>query len=212
MELICKIDNSIYTKYCEVLELGIYDSIQLNGFCIVSKLPTIVKRKMTKLHSDNSPAIEFGDNYKLYFWNGTCVSEKLIMTPELITKEDIMKETNAEVRRCFMEVLGAKKYYDILSDSKGLLLLDEDTDHQGFPMKLYETTFEDEISSSKVQFLEVTDPSTGRVYNLYPPSQNCKNVWVAKANTFNDEKLFVRQGDVGLINLNKQTNKPLIET
>ncbi len=212
METICKIDNKDYNKYCEVLDLGIYDSLKFENFCIVSKLPTIIKRKVTKLHSNNSPAIEFGDNYKLYFWNGICVSEKLIMTPELITKEDILKETNAEKRRCYMEVLGAKKYYDIISDGKGLNLLDEDIDYQGYPMRLYETTFTDKIASSKVQFLEVTDPSTDRVYNLYPPSQKCKNVWEAKANTFNDEKLFIRQGDVGFIKNGTITNKPLIET
>ena len=212
METICKIDNKLYNKYSEILDLGVYDTIQLERFCIVCKLPKIIKRKMLRLHSNNSPAIEFVDGYKLYFHNGVCVPEKLIMTPDLITKEDILKESNAETRRCYMEILGATTYYNIISDNKGLTLLDEDMDNQGFPMKLYETTFVDKIATSKVQFLEVIDPSTGRMYNIYPPSQKCKNVWEAKANTFNDEKLFVRHGDVGLINLNKSTDNPLIET
>jgi hypothetical protein len=102
----------------------------------------------------------------------------------LISKEDILKEENSEKRRCLREIVGAKEYYNLISDGKGVVLLDEDTDNNGFPMRLYETTVEDELISRKVQFIEVVCPSTERVYNIYPPSQNCKNVWAAKADTF----------------------------
>ena len=60
--------------------------------------------------------------------------------------------------------------------------------------------------------LEVTDPSTGRTYNLYPPSQNCTNVWDAKADTFQGERLTYRHGDVGLVKQGESHEKPLIET
>ena len=134
------------------------------------------------------------------------------MYKDKITKEDILKESNAEVRRCYMESLGAKIYYDILSDGKGLELIDEDLDNQGNSMKLFSTTINDDIIEKKVQFIEVIDPSTGRMYNLFPPSQKCKNVWEAKANTFNDEKLYIRQGDVGMVKIGSQTTQPIIES
>jgi hypothetical protein len=129
-----------------------------------------------------------------------------------LTKDDILGTDNAELRRALMEILGAKRYYDIISDGKGLKLIDEDTDHQGFPMRLYETKKKDDISEKKVQFLEVVDPSTGRVYNIYPPKQNAKNVWDAKAQTFSDQKLFVRQGDVGLTRVGFDEEMPVQET
>lgn len=129
-----------------------------------------------------------------------------------ITKQEILSETNAEKRRCLREILGAKKYYDIISEGKGLILIDEDTDHQGFPMRLYETSIKDALINKKVQFIEVVCPSTERVYNIYPPSQNCKNVWEAKADTFNKEKLWARHGDVGVVMMGENPNKPVLET
>ena len=181
-----KLKNSAFNKFKDLLNSGIYDSIQLNGFCIVSKKPSLISRNLrNQLHSETSYAIEFGDNYKLCYWNGVCVSEKLIKTPDLITKEDILGESNAEIRRCYREKLGAKKYYDLLSNGKGLELIDEDKDEQGFPMKLYSTFVKDKLLNSKVQFIEVICPSTERVYNIYPVKQDCSNVWEAKASTFN---------------------------
>ena len=69
-----------------------------------------------------------------------------------------------------------------------------------------------EFEGESIQVLEVTCPSTDRIYNIYPPSQNCNNVWEAKADTFNGEKLSYRHGDVGLVNLEEDVEKPLIET
>jgi hypothetical protein len=91
-------------------------------------------------------------------------------------------------------------------------MIDEDIDVQGNPMRLYETKKKDELVGKKVQFLEVVDPSTGRVYNIYPPKQNARNVWDAKAQTFSDEKLFVRHGDVGLVKAGFDEARPVTET
>ena len=202
----------MFDKFSDFIQSGIYDSIQLDGLCIVCKMPKKINRSAIRLHSEDSAAIEWADGYKLYFWNGVPMPEKAIMSKDTISKEDIIKEINAEKRRCYMEILGAKKYYDIISDGKGLKLLDEDTDNQGYPMRLYETSIKDNIINKKVQFLEVTCPSTQRVYNIYPPNQKSKNVWDAKASTFSYENLFVRHGDVGLVKKGFKKSKPVLET
>jgi hypothetical protein len=197
------IDNEKFNQYKKWSELNIYDTIMLQDVCVVTRMPKTIKstiyRDVRVPHSANGAAIEFVDGYSVYFWNGTIVAKHWIDDPSSITKEEILSTENAEERRILMEILGAKTYYDIITDGNGLTLIDEDTDNQGNPMRLYETTQHDSIVQSKVQFLEVTDPSTGRVYNIYPPNQNARNVWDAKAQTFSGEKLYARHGDVGIV-------------
>jgi len=179
------INHEKYNQFKALIQSGIYDTIQLNGFCIMSNMPDKIKRnRFGRLHAENESAIHFRDGYELFFWNGVSVPQNWIMDKNSITKDVIMKESNAEKRRCLREILGAKKYYDIITDGQGLKLLDEDTDNQGNAMRLYETNQPDSVLNKKVQFLECVCPSTLRVYNIYPPRQNSKNVWQAKADTF----------------------------
>lgn len=210
------IDHDEFNSYKKFTELGIFETIQLHDVCIVSRMPTEIKYTIQNgnrvLHAEDSSAIKFADGFELFFWKGAAVPKKWIMDRESLQKEDIIGTDNAELRRALMEIVGAKRYYDILTDGNGLTLIDEDTDLQGFPMRLYETTNNDSIINKKIQFLEVTDPSTGRVYNIYPPQQNARNVWDAKSQTFNYENLFVRQGDVGLTRVGFTEKQPVQET
>jgi hypothetical protein len=210
------INHDEFNKYKEYSNLNIYDSIMLQDVCIVTRLPISVKSTVFRgnrvPHCEDGSAIEFKDGFKMYFWNGMIVPEKWITAQDKLNKDDIIQEQNAEMRRVLMEILGAKRYYDILTDGNGLTLVDEDTDLQCNMMRLYETTQDDELVGKKVQFLEVVDPSTGRVYNIYPPQQNARNVWDAKAQTFSNEKLFVRHGDVGLTKIGYDEARPVIET
>ena len=174
-----------YDKYKEFLQSGIYDMIQLNGFCIVSNMPDKIKRdNQNRLHSSSESAIHFRDGYELYFWHGVAVPQQWILDPESITPQQIMAESNAEKRRVLREILGGKKYYEMAYGKDGLVLVDEDKDNQGNIMRLYETKKPDTTINKKIQFLECVCPSTKRVYNLYSPNQKAKNVWDSKAATF----------------------------
>lgn len=178
------------------------------GYVLVLKNPSFCSFDNGRLHNESRAALEYEGDFKVYKWKGVNVPEKLILTPESITKKDLEENQNAEVRRAFIEKLGVSKYFSILSDGKDLTLIDEDMDAQGYPMKLMSFDFEGDT----VQVLEVTCPSTERIYNIYPPSQNCSNVWSAKADTFGGSKLTYRHGDVGLESVKEQVEKPLIET
>lgn len=210
------VNNENFNKYMEYSKLNVYDTIQFDTDCIVTKLPTSVKSTIYRTnrvpHCASDPAITFADGFSLYYWNGTIVPEHWIIDKGSITKEEILGIENAETRRCLMEILGAKDYYDKITDGKGLTLLDEDTDLQGNPMRLYQTKSKDTVANEKIQFLEVVDPSTGRVYNIYPPKQNAKNVWDAKAQTFSNKNLYVRQGDVGLVRSDFTGTHPIAES
>jgi len=79
-------------------------------------------------------------------------------------------------------------------------------------MKLWETDFKDDVINKKVQFLECEDPSTGRIYNIYPPSQNCKTAFEAKYNTFRDVIPTIRHGDVGIQLVGENILEPIMES
>ena len=183
------------------------------NYCFVSDRPkTLHFDDQWRLHAEDKPAMTWMDGWELYYWKGIEVPKKLIINPDKINKEDLRHNENAEVRRAFIEKLGVKRYYDILSDGHGLTLVDSDTDHQGNPMELFEFEFE----GKKIQMLQCVCPSTYRVYNIPPPSQKegkfFTNVFEAKADTFKGEKLAYRHGDVGLVDVNEVHEKPLIET
>lgn len=206
------INNELFNRFKDLIDIGIYDMIQLNELCVVSELPTKIQKRGRNLHGQSSPAIEFADGFKLWYWNGIRVNQQLIEKPETITRADILAQNNAEIRRCYMEKLTAKTYYDILTDGKGLNMLDSTFDEQGNIMRLYETKESDDLTREKVQFLECICPSTRDVYNIYPPSQKAKTAWEAKYDTFGNKKIYARQGDVGMFQKGLNIDKPIIET
>ncbi len=195
-----------FNQFKNFLKSGVYDMITLEDYCLVCKMPSIIRRednaKPDSLHCSNKPAIQWeqsktsniSEPFKKWYWKGIDVPQKLIETPHLITKEDIQKiNDNAEIRRAYIEKLGVRDFFTILSDGEGLTKIDSDVDEQGYDMTLYNFQF----GSKELQVLECVCPSTQRVYNLYPPDK-CKNVWDAKASTFQNKKLMYRHGDVGL--------------
>lgn len=208
---VCGIElDEKFDKYKDFADMGVYDSIQFDRAVIISELPIKIHTLGENVHCSDGPAIEFADGFKVYYWNGVIVPQKLIEGP--ILKADILSEKNAEIRRCYREKLGAKEYYSIIGGEDGLQILDEDTDNQGHVMRLYRTKFNDDVINSHVIFLECVCPSTGRIYNIYPPDQNVKNVWAAKASTFANSPGKYRHGDVMLVEVGKSFERPLIET
>jgi len=203
-----------FNKYCEFVSSGVYSMLQFEDFCFVCPMPTLISRNADNVpHSAAGPAMQWGDGQGVYFWNGVKVDSRWIINPDSIDKEEILKEDNAEQRRVIREILGGETYYERTFGKDGLVLLDEDDDDQGFPMKLWETKEPDPIIRRKVQFVVVIDPSTGRTYDLYPPRQNSTNVWMAKADTFDNKKLTFRHGDLGLVDTSMpDLEKPLKET
>lgn len=195
------INHEPLNRYKKFLREGqVYDMLQFDTVCIVIPPPVEINRRDIVPHGEDRPAIRFEDGYSLFFWNGVNVPKKLIMTPELLTREDLIKETNAERRRCFMEKLGAKRFYEILGTD--IQKVDRQVDKQGNIMTLYITGQPDEIINEKIQFIQVTCPSTLREYTLYPPKNDdgrpFTSVEDAKLATFKNEPIAIRHGDVGL--------------
>jgi hypothetical protein len=90
-------------------EANCWDIIYLDGLCVVSDMPTKIKRdEQNRLHSEEGSAIEFADGYKLHMYHGIAVPEKWITNPEKLTKKDWSNESNLEKRRVIQELMGDK--------------------------------------------------------------------------------------------------------
>ncbi len=57
-------------------------------------------------HCADGPAVGWPDGTRYYFWRGVRVPEAIIMQPEALSAQDILRESNAEVRRCMIERIG----------------------------------------------------------------------------------------------------------
>ena len=171
-----------FDEYLDFCETGVFSIITKPDSCFVYSCPTkLVIDENKRLHSEDSSALVFNDVEK-YYWHGVEINSKYILEKDQLTKNDIVNEKNAEKRRCLKEILGSKQYAELLD----IVVIDEDIDAKGNPVKLYKTREVDDIINKHLYFANVTCPSTGREYFLSVPEMS--NVWDSVAYTFQMNK------------------------
>jgi len=162
------IDHAGFNQFKNILLSGIYDMIQLNGYCIVSSLPTKIIRNATgRLHNPTGPAIEFADGYAQYYVNGRALPEWIWEKAAAgeITKEMFLQEPNSEIKGGIYEVLGQKKMMDLL----GAVEIDTRTithkngDLETVTLLKTEEKFK-EIGNNPFAWVKMVCPSTGSQY------------------------------------------------
>ena len=139
-----------------------------------------------RLHSDKGPALRYRDGWSIYSWHGVQVPQKLIEEPDSITREDLLGVQNAEVRRSYMERLGAGRFAQLLD----LAEVDRGTVGHGVYAKeyaLWRTREPDPVAEEHIQFVNVLCHSTEREYMLCVPPE-FSDVYSALAWTFNQTK------------------------
>jgi hypothetical protein len=135
------------------------------NFILASDRPSQLNRDTAgRLHSLDSPALEWRDGSALYYVNGVAVSRLVVMEPEKITTKMIDDEQNAEVRRVMMERFGIARY---ITESGGQVI-HSDVDQLGFPRRLLKR---DMPGGSPVMVVEVKNSSlepdgSRRTYHL----------------------------------------------
>lgn len=72
----------------------------------------ISKNDNDKLHNLNGPAIEYSSGFKVYAIDNYLVPEYVVMDPNLITLDLIDKESNAELRRIYLQQYGFERYFE----------------------------------------------------------------------------------------------------
>jgi hypothetical protein len=83
---------------------------------ILSEKPTEIHRnEQGRLHKDGAPAIKWADGYELHRLNGINVSKEIAETPlSEISKDMILKQQNADIRRELVRRLGANRAMEVL--------------------------------------------------------------------------------------------------
>jgi hypothetical protein len=111
------VKNSDFEQFKSLLLSGIYDMIQLDGFCIVSNLPTkILRDEAGRLHNLNGPAIEFKDGYAQYYIHGRAIDDDIFnrAVSGQLTREEFISEKNDEIRSAYFELLGSERLMTLL--------------------------------------------------------------------------------------------------
>ena len=158
------ISNDKFNKFKSLLLSNIYDMIQLDGLCIVSKMPVSIKRNNSNLlHDTSGYAIEFYDGYGQYYINGRSMPDWIFK--EEITKDKFLSEKNSDVKGGIYEILGQRKMMEMLGavsiDKKTIVHANGDLEE----VELLKTmeTFE-EIDNMPFCWVSMCCPSTGTTY------------------------------------------------
>lgn len=78
-------------------------------FAIITERPTVLGfDQQQRLHGEDGPAIAYPDGFAVYMWHGTRVPQALI--EDRWSVADILREPNAEVRRCAVEKMGWDRF------------------------------------------------------------------------------------------------------
>lgn len=160
-EKIGVVKNENWLKYRELIRSGVFDMIQLEGVCIVATRPTAIRRdNRNNLHSEDGPAIEWKDGYKLWYLHGVHVEPEMhkdIVGGKMSFAEimDLKKMKNMEHRMIALKYLNPE---ELLKGAEGKLL---DKSPKANELWLIDNK---EIFPQPEFFLKYPCPSTDRVY------------------------------------------------
>jgi len=120
--------------------------------------PKITIDEKKRLHCEDGCAIEWNPKEKSWWFHGVKVTQKIVETPEKLTKNDWIKETNLEVRRIIQERMGER----FVKELKGKKI------HKGAYGELLEIDLPND-PDKVARYAHVKDTSTKREYYLRVP-------------------------------------------
>lgn len=126
---------------------------------LIVRRPRLLSRDARgRLHSQTGKCIDYHDGWGFYAWHGVRVPEKVILSPETLTRDDFLNETNVETRRAIQERMGDR----FVPELGGVVL---DSGPRG---TLYEVALPDD-PERVARYVQVRDSSTERQYFLRVP-------------------------------------------
>ena len=184
------LNNSDFNNFKNILLSGIYDTIQLKGYCIVSDMPTeIIRNSENRLHSTEKAAITFKDGYIQHYFNGVYLTAELFgkLCNKHYSFQDWTKEENEEIKSLVLafyeEKFGGKFVFNFLSknlkeintfvDKKEVKYL---KNTKGMNVGVY-TLFKGNINNIEIAYVRCYCPSTDRMFFLgvHPDINNAKD-------------------------------------
>ncbi len=94
------------------------------GAVILTERPCVLKRdERNRLHCADGPALAYPDGSSIFCWHGVRVPEEVMLRPQTLKPEQIIAESNAEIRRVMVERFGAERF---LRESNARLVCQDD--------------------------------------------------------------------------------------
>jgi hypothetical protein len=146
---------------------GAYETA--DGITLYPKPSDFHLDESNRLHSPNSPAIDFNGHYTVYAWHGTVVDEKVIMHPNDITPEEIINEQNATIAQIKLERLTIPN----LITKAHPIIIDRDCDTTGNVRRLLSISLKGPFRDPNIMCVQVICPSTNKTYLLRVPPNMC---------------------------------------
>jgi len=190
------LNNKDFNDFKQLLSCGIYDMVQLNGFCIVSDMPkTILRNEANELHSIASPAIEW-IGYHQHYVKGRFVPEHHFYSilNKTFDMNDFINEKNEEYKSSCIAMMQEKHGDDYLIDffRENLKEVDSFVDKKdeqflegttrGMNVGVY-TLFKGQINGEEIAYIRCYCPSTDRMFFL-GVNEQCDNAKDAIASLY----------------------------
>lgn len=101
-------DKELLEKLDMAIDMTYFSKVfPFDDCCVVALNPIEMHFKDNRLHNENGESVLFKDGYALYNLNGVSVTKEIVETPkEKFTKEMVLNEKNADVRREILRKLG----------------------------------------------------------------------------------------------------------
>lgn len=133
-----------------------------HNVCFISERPTICQLdEARELHNDEGPALMFGDGWAVWQIHGNAVTEQIVLRPETLTVDEIIREQNLDVQSIMLERFGWPRFLE----ETGAELVDErDNEIEGTHEALYAT----QHNNGKRL---IATCATGRVFSMGVPAE-----------------------------------------
>ena len=168
-----------YLKNC----IGYGMVFPLDELCIVCQPPTEIHRNTNGLHNENGPALTYSGQNEIYALNGVTMDKQYVLAKaEDISSQDVLRETNIEVRR---ELLRKVEIERLLNDLPHKLL-----EKRG-NYELFSISLSEEIKDAR--YLKMLNPSIN-VFHLEGVAPNISTIDAAldwrNQNFFTDAEIL----------------------
>lgn len=148
-----------------------YYAVGLGGIVLICEPPQFLQTDANdRRHCEDGPAVLWAGGLREYYWHGVETTAKAVMTPELLTAEDVFAETNTEMRRVLIERM---TWLKLLESVPSTLLDTRICQLSNTVERLYELTLQYSVNPlirDTRRVFRVIDPSTLREYAMGVPN------------------------------------------
>jgi hypothetical protein len=138
----------------------------------------LVRNESGRLHKDEGPALAYPDGFAIYALNGVRMKPEYVLTPaEKLNVQNILKETNVEVRRELIRKVGVERMVSLLPAKR----LDKRADYELLSINLGG-------DATDARYLKMLNPSSG-TWHLEGVAPECDTV--EKSLAWRNQQKFV---------------------